>query len=387
MRAVSVAKSEATLKPLHVLHVLTLSGANGEYGGPNRVASEHCKTLQKRGHRAQIFTGVVSNSIPQRNEYLDESFELVQPLLKSFPVSSLWSNSLPRRLFKLVKGVDLVHIHFARDLIPILTALVCVLLRKPFVTQTHGMVIEDNRLIIKVFDFFFTRLALNKSSRNFFLSEQESSDLRHFHFKTQMELLPNGIEVLDGIDENTENKIPRVIFCSRLQARKRPDRFLNLARFASKNGLSANFVMFGSDGGELSTVLHEIRFDKTLSAVQYEGALPPNQVLDMLKRSDLLVLPSENEPFPMIVLEALSVGTPVLIMPSCGLASLVKTQYPEMIVPEENDVALISAFTSAYKRTLTTRDRESIRNFCMDTFSIEKVVDVLEFNYQTILDR
>jgi glycosyltransferase involved in cell wall biosynthesis len=145
--------------------------------------------------------------------------------------------------------------------------------------------------------------------------------------------------------------------------------------------------MFGSDGGELSTVLHEIRFDKTLSAVQYEGALPPNQVLDMLKRSDLLVLPSENEPFPMIVLEALSVGTPVLIMPSCGLASLVKTQYPEMIVPEENDVALISAFTSAYKRTLTTRDRESIRNFCMDTFSIEKVVDVLEFNYQTILDR
>lgn len=387
MIAVSTSKNEATLKHLHVLHVLTLSGANGEYGGPNRVASEHCKTLQKRGHRAQIFTGVVSSSIPKRSEDLDESFELVQPLLKSFPVSSLWSNRLPRKLFKLVKGVDLVHIHFARDLIPILTAFVCVLLRKPFVTQTHGMVIEDKRLIIKIFDFFFTRLALNKSSRNFFLSEQELSDLSRFNFKTQMELLPNGIEVLGGIDAKTNNKIPRIIFCSRLQARKRPDRFLNLARFASQNGLFANFVMFGSDGGELSAVLHEIRFDKALSAVQYEGALPPNQVLEVLKLSDLLVLPSENEPFPMIVLEALSVGTPVLIMPSCGLTSLIKTQYPEMVVPEESDVALISAFTRVYNRTLTTLDRGSIRNFCMDVFSIEKVVDVLEFNYQTILDR
>ena len=87
----------------------------------------------------------------------------------------------------------------------------------------------------------------------------------------------------------------------------------------------------------------------------------------------------------MIVLEALSVGTPVLIMPSCGLAPLLKVNYPRMVVGEENDAALILAFTSVYNRTLTTQDRDEIRNFCKDTFGIEKVADALDFNYRAIL--
>ena len=380
-----VGNRETSIDSLRILHVLTLNGASGEYGGPNRVASELCMNLKKRGHRVQIFTGVLSDSIPRLNQELKESFEFVKPLSKRFPVSSLWSKSLPKKISRLVNEVDLVHIHFARDFIPVLTAFICILKKRPFVTQTHGMVIQDKRFLTIVFDLMFTRIALNRSAMNFVLSAQELSDMNSFHFKSPMKLLPNGIEVSEETHPTLENKIPKIVFCSRLQARKRPDRFIDLARYSAQNGLSANFLIFGPDGGELASLEDEINSDPYLSALKYKGALPPSDVLEMLRGADLLVLPSEKEPFPMIVLEALSVGTPVLIMPSCGLAPLLKINYPRMVVGEENDASLILAFTSVYNRRLTTQDRDEIRNFCKDTFSIKKVADVLDYNYRAIL--
>jgi glycosyltransferase involved in cell wall biosynthesis len=378
-------KCEASRVSLRILHVLTLNGARGEYGGPNRVASEQCLQLKKRGHRAQIFTGVQSISVPTLNLDLEETYEFVKPLSKYFPVSSLWSNKLPKRISHLVSEVELVHIHFARDLIPVLTAFICIIKRKPFVTQTHGMVIRDKRLLVKFFDLMFTRIVLNRSRINFVLSEQELSDINSLKLKTRMELLPNGIEVSIGTSKRLKNKTPNIVFCARLQARKRPDRFLNLARYSTQNNMLANFMIFGPDGGELSQIQHEIKSDQDLSALKYGGALAPSDVHEMLMESDLLVLPSENEPFPMIVLEALSVGTPVLIMPSCGLASQLKINYPCMVAGEDNDAGLITAFIGVYKKITTLEARDDIRNFCRDIFSIDKVTSILEFNYRSVM--
>jgi glycosyltransferase involved in cell wall biosynthesis len=146
-------------------------------------------------------------------------------------------------------------------------------------------------------------------------------------------------------------------------------------------------LIFGPDGGELTGLKDQIYSDPYLSALRYKGALPPSDVLEMLRGADLLVLPSENEPFPMIVLEALSVGTPVLIMPSCGLAPLLKVNYPRMVVTEENDEALVTAFNGVYNGTTTSEARDEIRNFCRDIFSIDKVTTDLEFIYRTVVSR
>jgi glycosyltransferase involved in cell wall biosynthesis len=46
-------------------------------------------------------------------------------------------------------------------------------------------------------------------------------------------------------------------------------------------------------------------------------------VIGLLSRAAVHVLPSVNEPFPMTVLEAMSVGTPVVVTNECGLADIV----------------------------------------------------------------
>ena len=44
-----------------------------------------------------------------------------------------------------------------------------------------------------------------------------------------------------------------------------------------------------------------------------------------MSQAGVYVLPSIDEPYGMSVLEAMSVGLPVVITESCGLASLVRT--------------------------------------------------------------
>ena len=61
---------------LNVLHVLTLNGRNGEYGGPVRVARELCTELNRRGYATHIFSGALFNSTPIPIAGLPESFRL-----------------------------------------------------------------------------------------------------------------------------------------------------------------------------------------------------------------------------------------------------------------------------------------------------------------------
>ena len=79
-------------KPLlMVLHVLTLNGRNGEYGGPVRVARELCTELNSRRHNTHIFSGALAGSEPMSKPGLVESYALVKPITRKLALSSLWS--------------------------------------------------------------------------------------------------------------------------------------------------------------------------------------------------------------------------------------------------------------------------------------------------------
>jgi glycosyltransferase involved in cell wall biosynthesis len=112
---------------LSILHVLTLNGRFGEYGGPVKVARELCQELNSRGHKTHIFSGARESSQPIPKPGLTESFIIAKPISRRHPISSLWSWKLIKPLNDLIAKADVVHIHFARDLIPFLTALLAIL--------------------------------------------------------------------------------------------------------------------------------------------------------------------------------------------------------------------------------------------------------------------
>ena len=347
------------------------------------MARELCQGLQGLGHQVQIFTGFMRNSIPENDDMFSQKHTLVKPLSQRFLTSSLWSNRLPKDLLKLIRSADIVHIHFAREIIPIITAFMCILLKKPYITQTHGMVIKDPRLASIVIDRLFVRFALRHSRVNLALHEHELSQIIEMDSGCKNFILPNGITIQKLPKKRPKNDPLRIVFCSRIQKRKRPDRFLSLARYAYEHEIKAEFIIYGPDGGQLPELLTEIENEPKLQNVVYKGPLMPNKVLQALASTDLLVLPSENEPFPMIVLESLSVGTPVLIMPSCQIAELIRITFPKLVANKDTTEALFPKFRDLVESQTTEADRAALIDFCRNTFNQSEVIAQLNLIYQS----
>jgi glycosyltransferase involved in cell wall biosynthesis len=105
------------------------------------------------------------------------------------------------------------------------------------------------------------------------------------------------------------------------------------------SGFSARFVVAGPDGGLAEEVSRAVESD-TSGKIAYLGALGHDDVIKTLINSDLLVLPSANDPFPMIVLEALSQGVPVIVSESCPIAEIVQSlNVGEVFSPKEQELS------------------------------------------------
>jgi glycosyltransferase involved in cell wall biosynthesis len=72
------------------------------------------------------------------------------------------------------------------------------------------------------------------------------------------------------------------------------------------------------------------------------GAVPQTELAAELRRADLLVLPSRNDSYGMVVAEALASGTPVLVSEMVGAKDLVTEGRTGWIVPVDDAAALAS---------------------------------------------
>ena len=362
-----------------VLHILTLNGRNGEYGGPVRVAREICTELNLRGHSTHIFSGALKGSEPTQKDGLSESFILVKPILRKYPVSTLWNWRLLVPLIKHIKTSEIVHIHFARDLIPYVAAFLSILFRKPFVTQTHGMIIPDFRLGARFIDFMITRRLIEYSHSTLVLTDTELSSVLALGIKSPCTILPNGIAVDFNFNEKHKSK-NRIAFCSRLEKRKEIGRYIQLAEVFRDAGIT--FEIYGPDGGELGFVQSELEIKNLHGLIEYKGSLQADEVQNILAEIDLLVLPSTDEPYPMVILESLAVGTPVLVMPSCGFSEKLRKFEPSFVAGAEDLAGLCGSLNIQISSSFFNKSQLEIMNFCAQEFGIKSVVDKLLVKYK-----
>jgi glycosyltransferase involved in cell wall biosynthesis len=220
---------------------------------------------------------------------------------------------------------------------------------------------------------------MNKSKANLVLTTEELSSIQKIRIKSPSQVLPNGIALPERkFTRLSRNK--RVIFCSRLHKRKGIDKFIELADIFRDSEIK--FDIYGPDSGELALVESEINSRNLDGILSYMGALPANKVEEVLAEIDLLILPSKDEPFPMVVLEALALGTPVLIMPSCGFANLLGSFDSSFVATSEDIHGLVNSFRSQKENSFAKNTHSSIVAFCETNFAISRVVDQLIATYK-----
>lgn len=101
-----------------------------------------------------------------------------------------------------------------------------------------------------------------------------------------------------------------VFYCAKLQPWKRP---LDLLRAFATTHVPGAYLVFAGDGPQREELEREAASLRLLDRVRILGFLNDSQLPGAYKASDLFVLPSEYDPCPLVVPEAMFSGLPVLL--------------------------------------------------------------------------
>lgn len=319
------------------------------YGGPSTVALQQASGLVRRRHEVTVVTSDLISFSPeahmdQQNRIIDgvevHHFSSHAPLRK-FP--TVYSHGLGRWLRGHIHEYDVVHVHFAREWIPVTAAKAALQAGIPVFLQPHGMLNRRDG-VRTILDNVLIRKILEASSAVLVLQSHERDVIRRIAPNALTEVLPNGIEIvgdapqwqLHGLQDRT------VLFLARLHPRKRVLDFLEMARLLHQRDLGLRFRIAGPDGGDLAIAQQRVAGYGLTDVVAFTGPIPRDAVAAELAQAAVYVLPSVDEPFPMSVLEALSVGTPTVVTTGVHIRDLLERNGAAAVV-EPNPEALAEA--------------------------------------------
>ncbi|MFD0941979.1 XrtY-associated glycosyltransferase XYAG1 [Pedobacter boryungensis] len=181
-------------------------------------------------------------------------------------------------------------------------------------------------------------------------SEKEKQDILQFIQPKSLTVIPNLVE----LSKNKTKQLPqsfkqedpfKLIFLSRIEEKKG----LELL-FESLSGLTINWNLTIAGSGEdqyVKSLKEKAKNLKIQDRIKWIGQVKSADKFKVLADHHLMVLTSYNENFANVVIESLSVGTPVLIANEVGLSDYVKDKklgWVTSLSPQDIQQNLILAF-------------------------------------------
>ena len=161
-----------------------------------------------------------------------------------------------------------------------------------------------------------------------------------------------------------------VLYASKLIVRKRPQDLLTAFGVLSREFPDVWLVMAGS--GEEMPRLRALVCAHRLERVRFIGFQNQQALPGLYAASDLFVVPSQEEPWGLVVNEVMAAGLPVIVTDEVGAApDLIQGQGTGVVYPCGDVEALVKALTSfvgsaELRRQASEKARKLIRNWNVD---------------------
>ncbi len=298
---------------LRVLQVSAFFPAHG--GGIEAVAGQLASGLATGGLRVHWMAGGPRDEwpgpIPETPHLVVEPVESFDPLESRLGLPApLWGPRALIALWRAVGQVDVVHLHDYLYMPTLAAAVFAALRGRPVtITQHIGPIPFGSafaRRLLGALNRSVGRWTLSRAQQVFFVGRPVMQHFQQFtRFRRPPLLVPNGVD--------------HGLFSASADVhREGPLQLLFVGRFVEKKGVSLLAASADLPGARWWFVgwgpLSPAQWPEPCRAqVEVLGRLPPSEVARRYREADLLVLPSTGEGFPLVLQEALSCGTPVLV--------------------------------------------------------------------------
>jgi glycosyltransferase involved in cell wall biosynthesis len=302
------------------------------------------------------------------------------PLVHS-PRINFGINLLPGRFRHLAKEYDVLHFHQAEFSFPFFSHSV----RRPKILHLHGVRLDYfkryhlSRIMLKtVADIYLS------------LSKQMEKDLSVLGIpEDKIVFFPNSVdtEVFYPKGERLDNTL---LFVGRITPDKGLDVLLRSLRHVKR---SVRLTIIGPVNKNYDLNYYRIILDlikketaKGKHKIEYLGSVDKTTLIKCYQMASIFILPSIYEPFAVVLLEAMSCGTPVIATYTGGVPEVVVNQKNGLLVPVNAPLKLAEAIDYMMEnKDIRTAFGKASRERVKENFAIGSLVRKLNTIYEKLV--
>jgi glycosyltransferase involved in cell wall biosynthesis len=369
-------------------------------GGVEVVCQYISEELVERGHEVHVFTANRTHKGSPRLQM--PSNEVINGVnvhrFKSY-FNVGHHGFFPGFISPLRKGgFDIIHAHGYRQPQSEIGCRLGARLNVPTILHVHGGFFARTRLK-RLCYALFDRLARKQKASMFdhfiALSELDQQRLLNLNIgRDSISIIRNAAEnqAFEAVD-STQFKRKHgldgkriILYLSILHHHKRPELLIDALPKLIEKEPDVFLLFVGPDGGELEKIL---KLGKRLGVTEHYkwiGPLQGREKQEAFECSEFLALPSDEDPYPLALLEAMAHKKPVLTTNVVGQASLISTNEAGIIISPgdvngiENGAIRLLA-DPIYRGTIGSNARRLAERM----FSAKVVVDEIEMLYANLI--
>lgn len=352
------------------------------YGGPTMSVAKLCENLvlyqklaanNKDTFEIEVFTTTANgetelNVIPNESTIVDDVkvtyFKRLTKDHTHFSPALLWA--LRGEILRFAQNDQslIIHIHAWWNLVSLFSCAIAKWYNVPIILTPRGMLTAYTSTNRNSFAKKVIHKILGKSLLKYChihaTSEKEKIDIQSIVNPKSITIIPNLVELSNNPKQHSREqqtiskpRLFQMIYLSRIEEKKG----LELLFDALKNLPFSYSLTIAGSGEEkyvesLKTNAERLEISNRINWV---GQVEKDDKFNLLADHDLLVLTSYNENFANVVIESLSVGTPVLLSNEVGLADYVaekKLGWITDLTPSCITKSIILAFESSEIRAI-----------------------------------
>lgn len=257
----------------------------------------------------------------------------------------------------------------------------------PFIYTVHGLSYNKNiGLWSRVFYRQVERYICTNADKIISVSSSDGKEMikNEIALKKKLVVIENGVDTSKLVKIARSKRKPKIIGCvARLTEQKGVSYLieaLSILKYIYNSDLRAVVAGDGKLAGDLKTLSEKMGVS---DRIEWRGET--DDVIPLYKIFDIFVLPSLWEGLPLVLIEAMASGLPVISTDTSGGRDIIKNKKNGLLVPRADSEALVNAILEiCQNRVLAEKMASNGRRDAVEKYSIGRFVSQTEEIYKKI---